>query len=80
MGKGFPVKKVGFSWIPAEIIKQFSFIKGDLNDAVLWQYFPARARYKLSYHCPTCNIFVSEASASFSKAEAGGLAGAIGHS
>jgi hypothetical protein len=77
MEKGFSVRNQGLSWIPAKKMKHFVFIDKDLNEAGLKQYFPARAAYDLSYHCPNCKIYIVDYSKSFSRAEVNELAESI---
>ncbi len=77
MEKGFSLRTQGLSWIPAEKMKQFTFVDKDLNEAGLKKYLPAKAAYDLSYHCPNCKIYIVDYSRSFSRTEANELAESI---
>lgn len=73
--KGFSARTHGLSWIPVRKMKEFAFLDKDLNEVGLKQYFPSRAIYNLSYHCPNCKIYIIDYSRSISRAEANQLSG-----
>jgi hypothetical protein len=77
MEKGFSARTHGLSWIPGEKMKHNAFIDKDLNEAGLKQYFPSRATYDLSYHCPNCKIYIVDYSQPYSRAQANELVGSM---
>ncbi len=77
MDKGFSARTHGLSWIPTEKLEHFMFVDKDLNEAGLKEYFPSKAAFDLSYHCPNCMIYIVDYGRSFSRAEANELAGAV---
>ena len=74
MEQGFSVRNVGLSWVTPEKMRQFVSLDKDLNENGIKKYFPAKAQYDLSYHCPNCKIYIVDYSTALSSAQAKELA------
>lgn len=74
MERGFSNRTHGLSLITPEKMRKFAFLDKDLNEAGLKQFLPAKAEYDLSYHCPTCKLYIVDYSKSVSSAAAKELA------
>lgn len=78
MQKGFAHRNTGLSWIEPENFQHYVFRGKDLHERGMAKYLPVhKAAFDLSYHCPSCKLYLVDYSKSYSRAEANELAASI---
>lgn len=76
--RGFSFRVTPLSLITTEQMKKFIVGGEDLNE-VGWmkKLLPSKAEFNLSYHCPSCKIYIVDYSRAVSREEANELANSL---